>query len=210
MNYFLDIGTNYFQGFNRFFYSYTMDENWCVYCYEPVVEIYNNSKDLAENYRSKLYDLHHLNVAVYDSNCVKPFRVCKTIRDRSTGLLLKKHDPSFASNFLDIDIFTGNIAHIQVYDTKEVVCVDILEILEGIVSQDQSANIFMKIDIEGAEYPVINRILEFERLKHIRVMHVEWHSRFWKKHPDYKSIVSMEDDLIGRTAESGILLVDHE
>lgn len=56
----------------------------------------------------------------------------------------------------------------------EVTTVDILDVLQPFSNDD----IYIKLDIEGAEYVVLDRMLSSPVLNRIRLLSVEWHDRF--------------------------------
>lgn len=59
-----------------------------------------------------------------------------------------------------------------------VECVDINDVIESI---DNDYYIILKLDIEGAEYEVLERLLETGNIKRINELYVEFHDNFFGK-----------------------------
>ena len=51
--------------------------------------------------------------------------------------------------------------------------------MRNICENDKEAEIYIKCDIEGAEFVVIPRIIESDYSKNIKEIHTEWHERMW-------------------------------
>lgn len=60
------------------------------------------------------------------------------------------------------------------WENYELNCIDFSEFL--VKNFKQTDNILLKIDIEGAEYEVFDRLIETKTLNFIKQVHVEWHS----------------------------------
>jgi hypothetical protein len=46
------------------------------------------------------------------------------------------------------------------------------------------------MDIEGAEYPVLEKMIEKDILKYIKVFYIEWHNRMLKNKYDESKIIN--------------------
>jgi len=61
--------------------------------------------------------------------------------------------------------------------TKKVQSVVLGELIENFNPNNE--DVYLKIDIEGKEYDVLEQFVESDQLKNVRYMAVEWHCRFF-------------------------------
>ena len=78
------------------------------------------------------------------------------------------------------------------------------------MTKDPSAEIYIKIDIEGSEFKVLPRIANSDKLNHIKELHVEWHERFWNSDPiKYNQKCKIKYDMIHFFNSKTIPIIDH-
>ena len=83
---------------------------------------------------------------------------------------------------------------------------DINRILSELVARD-CEEIHVKLDIEGAEFEVVPRLLQWEHLGLLRSVRIEWHERFFgEERPAYKA---RRAELTKQLGASGITAIDH-
>ena len=186
MKYFLDFGTNYFQGLREFSAKLGIDSSWNVKCYEADPYIF--SKALLLSDELKLRDLYSSfsfsNLAISDAddqnliiNCITAFgfdSASFSPGDFGGSSTVQRTD----------DIFTKN----SLYRTAIVRSIDVNGILNEIVRNDSDAEIYIKCDTEGAEFIIIPRLLCSKNLRSVKHIFVEWHARFWKDSEDQQLI----------------------
>jgi FkbM family methyltransferase len=89
-----------------------------------------------------------------------------------------------AELFNAIDIY-GDLGNTLFPDKKEkldkenpqiVKCVDILDVINSFYDDDY---IVLKLDVEGAEYDIVQRLLSHSAIYKIKELHVEWHDAFF-------------------------------
>jgi FkbM family methyltransferase len=213
MNYFLDLGTHFFnkeepenigRGENGLLYNfyengYFNDGEWTVFTYEPSVSIYNSNLKYIDNISEKFERFEVFNLAVTDY----------------TGFIIfNMHNGNPAgSNCISDNIFMKDYADEKRrddVDSYKVNCIDILEIINDIVKKDENASIHIKCDIEGSEFTVLPRLLEFENLeKYLKDIYVEWHERFWELLPNYPSILEDKRSIIDGFQKINISIKNH-
>lgn len=162
---FIDCGSNLGQGYTNLtnILQLENDEVYMFepskYCYEKLIEKYSNNSSI------------HLNQkAVWNKNEKRILNIefCP-IEDGfyggATNILMENF------KILDRDIPLMDEWPPKEFDVVE--CIDLSQfILENI---DLNQNIILKIDIEGAEYEVIDKLIEDDTLKYINTIAVEWH-----------------------------------
>lgn len=162
---FIDCGSNLGQGYENLtkILDLKNDEVYMFepsrYCYEKLVETYSNNPNV------------HLNQkAVWNKNETRILNIefCPIENGYyggATNILME--------NFKILDRDKELMDEWPPKVSDEVECVDLSEfILKNI---DITQNIILKIDIEGAEYEVIDKMINDDTLRHINTIAVEWH-----------------------------------
>jgi FkbM family methyltransferase len=174
--YFIDLGTNMFQGLLEFTQKLRLNKSWNVYSYEGNKDIFIKSLEIKDHIKNKYNTLNHFNYGVIDYNGTIKFNQHKGswvegkyLNDYNEGSNLLPENPKY-------DPGNGAIFDIEY---EEIQCVDINDIIKKIISEDVNAEIYIKSDIEGSEFRVLQRLLESEYISHIKTLYVEWHERFW-------------------------------
>jgi len=129
--------------------KYDIDGEYFVHSFEPNEIFFNN-------YNFSNHTLHKK--AVWIANGVYPFYLDKADGDGSS-LLSKKT--------------TGNL------DFKNPIYVECIDLSEWIINSfNIKDEIILKLDVEGAEYEILNKMINDNSLNFISELYVEWH---WKK-----------------------------
>ena len=146
---FLDCGTHYGEGLNNFIDVFNIDKEWEVYSFEPNPYLWKEHIDNNE------YDnIHYINKAIYINNDSITFNIAYPNTDASS--IYKKHIG---------DNYHGSV---------EVECLDLSEFILNNFSKDDF--IVIKMDIEGAEYEVLRKMIKEGSLLYINDLYVEFHS----------------------------------
>ena len=177
-NIFLDLGSNIGQGYERirrqYFRAYRgntgtgsiivrqqpyVPQDVEVYMFEPIPDAY---KFLAKKYDSvaKVY-----NKAIWTENTTKTFNVAHT----TIGFLPSKQQASNIMHKHDVD------SNVESWKEVEVETINFSKFLKNNFHYDD--NIFMKMDIEGAEYPVLDQLIDTGAYKYLTTVNIEFHNR---------------------------------
>lgn len=179
MKYFLDFGAHKLEGLSEFTEKLNIDKEWIVQSYEPNIFIYEVAEKNAENVKDKYKKftlqqkaiMHENGFVTFNSHkgCWKDEMKTEYLENMTTG-----------GNVLDFNPHM-DIGNRVVFDSEqvEVECIDVDDILKEICESDDQAEIYIKCDIEGAEFAVLPRIIESSYAKNIKEMHIEWHERMW-------------------------------
>lgn len=167
-NIFLDLGTHYGQGLREFIQRFGMNDQWIIHTFEanPITyEIFVN------DYLSLTPWVLHHNEAIshYDGTITLNIESPPNEGDTGQGtsvISLKEWDP-----------WGLNTIKKQFNVQKDVPCIDFSSFIKN--NFDESDNIIVKMDIEGSEYKVLEKMLQDDTLKFVKHISVEWHSHFF-------------------------------
>ena len=185
----VDCGANKGQGFGVLTKKLNIDNSWKVILFEPniqCVEILTN-----QNFGEHVTIFQK---AVFDKNTKLEFKTSKTNNTSKCGTL---HSEYYGSR-------SGAYIHEGGWkDSSTVVdCVDIVDIIHPLVGNE----IYLKLDIEGSEYEVLERLINTSLIHHIKTLYVEFHDRYMKE--DYLvkyNIFQRQNDIINYIQNNSIV-----
>lgn len=153
---FLDCGTHYGEGLTNFINAYEINNTWEVYSFEPNKHLWK------QHFENNPYsNIQYINKAIYIDDNVITFNIAYPNTDASS-------------------IFSEHIGD-YLYEKVETQCLDLSKfIIENFSKEDF---IVAKLDIEGAEYIVLKKMLTDGSIDYINDLYVEFHS-----HKDENSI----------------------
>lgn len=201
-NYIFDCGTNMCQGLKKMIEQYKPDNSWFIFSLEANPYTYQHAKKIIEDKYSAL-NVTLLNKAVWVKDCIKKMTVeyndIHTIEHITNSInadiskLDLSNENSFwmggSSNIME-DNF--NVNHGVVGPVKEkavdVECIDFVSFIENHIAPN--SNVYIKFDIEGAEYSVINKMLKSPIINNVREITVEWHNHLLKEPYDEGFLVN--------------------
>ena len=175
---FLDFGFRYGEGFEKINDYLQMDDAWEMIVYEPNTEIAVEEAIEKLNAPCKV-EYRKQAVWVYDGTI--EFLV-EDKRERYKGHQIPETEEG---------LFEGEASHISILSSRnsnmctkkvDVPCVDIKTILE----EHRGKEIYIKADIEGAEFEIVKRIISENLCSDIKLMWIEWHPD--DLGPDYESL----------------------
>lgn len=201
MKVFIDCGTNLCQGLTAHINKYNINRDWAVHSFEANPYTFNHAKNIIEQYYSHL-NIHLHNAAVWTENEYKKLNV---EYQELNGIKELLHRQGFSSDGLDFyseeSLWVGGASNILgeeftpveemnplKYAVEEVQCIDFSHFLE--YNFKDTDDIFIKMDIEGAEYDVLTKLLRSPAIKMIREISIEWHNRMLKTKYDQNYITS--------------------
>lgn len=163
MKIFLDCGTNLGQGLNEFHKKFNLFNNpeWHIYTFEPNPDI--NLKNMFLNVKN----ITKIQKAVWINNEILDFRKQGHNKNDLKGLgskiecVEKKYNPN---NCL--------------FEIQKVLAIDFSEFLIEISKKYNNSEIFVKMDIEGAEFKVLENLIQKKTINLIKEIYCECHARF--------------------------------
>lgn len=162
---FLDFGGNRGQGVRQFVDMYNIDSSWEVETYEP-----NDYCNLKE----ELSDLPFVKVknkAVWVHTGKVQFNRTVMHKDGRPG-----NEKNMGVAYIDegssvLGLNSGDVRSC-VQDIMDVECVDISEIINKYDPEDY---ILIKMDVEGAEFELVRKLLNDGTIQNINDIYIEWH-----------------------------------
>lgn len=166
MNVFLDCGTHFGQGLASLVKKHNMNSTWHVETYEANPVTFN------KHLNNRMFDfVQYKNIAVYDRDGVVDFNIETPPNEDDTGM---------GSSLIDLSLWNpwkGKIRE-NFNKTVKMNCFDFpLYVETNFNSQD---NIICKLDIEGSEYAVLERIIEKNIIPYFKKIYVEFHANFFR------------------------------
>ena len=163
MKIFLDCGTNLGQGLNEFHKKFNLFNNpeWHIYTFEPNPDIN------LDNMFLDVKNITKIQKAVWINNEILDFRKQGHNKNDLKGLgskiecVEKKYNPN---NCL--------------FQIQKVLAIDFSEFLIEISKKYNNSEIFVKMDIEGAEFKVLENLIEKKTINLIKEIYCECHARF--------------------------------
>lgn len=172
-NVFLDCGTHYLEGFEKLYKICGVQEDWEVYCFEVVEELIPviKNKDLYK----KLKNVTLINKAVW----IKDGKIPLTL-DLEMGDTFAYGG---ATNILGDNYKKPEYIHHEL--RKNARLVDTFDLSKFILDNfSKEDHLVVKLDIEGAEYEVLDKMILDGSLDYVDTLIVEWHNHLLEKKYD--------------------------
>ena len=192
-NLFIDCGTNLGQGLKAFDKKYNLFNNpkWYIYTFEP------NPYILLNEMFKDVKNLNKINKAIWINDNNLQF-ICKGKKDKSMREKYgEKRFQGGNSQIKETEKMIGIPSHVET-DYITVESINFSNFLKD--NANKYNEIIVKMDIEGAEFQIIDHLIKNDTLKIISELYIETHGRFdfpmeeWKSRE--KEIEIIENDLL--------------
>jgi len=190
MNFLLDMGSNVGQGLNKLNEKLNAlgNPNWEVYSFEANPHI--NISLSFDNYT-------FINKAIYTKETEIEFTIASRISKLTAkGIYLEqnKGDLSAVGSFLHIEDNLVSFDDRQV-KVQKVKTINAIGFLQDLIKDDPCCRIYIKMDIEGAEFLVCRELVKHTKItNNIVEMWVETHERNFEKE-NHSTAVALLDSL---------------
>jgi FkbM family methyltransferase len=176
---FIDCGTHYGQGIKSFKKKYRMDDSWQIFTWEANPYTYKKFLE-SEIYRTT--KINCFNSAVTDYNGTIELNI-ETVEEKNTKII---QNTGQGTSIIPLNDWasTGSSHNGQFLETISVPCIDISEWI--CLNCNKNDTVIVKLDVEGAEYSILKKILEDKSYEFITAIYIEWHSRFFSNPEQYK------------------------
>jgi FkbM family methyltransferase len=190
---FIDCGTHFGQGIKSFRKQYKMNDLWKIFTWEANPSTH---KKFLESELYKSINVTSFNSAVSTYNGTISLNV-ETVKNKNEGVF---ENTGQGSSIVSADEWTMSTKHKGSFlETVEVPCIDISEwILQNCSSENF---VVMKLDVEGAEYSILEKILKDGSASLIDDIYIEWHSRFFSNPEQY---LEKEKEIIDQLQKIGV------
>ena len=149
--FFIDCGANIGQSVDKFRKSHMFTDDFRFYCFEPVSYLAKEIKDRKDDKIEVIEKAVWLFDGEIDFYLNKP-----EVENHEEGTIFKNEE----------------IENLETIPTK-VQCIDFSKWIEDTFSMDDY--LILKLDIEGAEYDVIDKMLHEGSIDYINKIFTEWH-----------------------------------
>jgi FkbM family methyltransferase len=192
---FLDCGTNLCQGLEKIQSFHNMTPDWTIYSFEANPITYNLVKH--ENFPHVKF----INKAVWVENTEKNLSIEKwpskvLEQDGAKNLIQKNLSDQWiggGSNIMGENFIFIHSDENSVQKNKiKIECIDLCEfIVKNFQKEDY---IIVKLDVEGAEYPILEKMIEKNIIDYINIFYIEFHNKMLKRTYDEKFIRKVIND----------------
>lgn len=186
---FLDCGTHFGKGLRSIIHLENIDNTWDIFCWEANPYTYEVFK---KNKKYDYYNLTSYNAAVSDQYGTVKLNVQTINTNEKTGdgssIVQKEEWLCKAGKFEEII----DISSIDFSDWVSKNC-------------EQYDYVLVKFDIEGSEYPVLEKMIKDQSLKFIDKIYIEWHSRMF---PDPLRYKNLEKTILEKIKEHNIEVIN--
>ena len=156
-NIYIDCGANLGQGFERLKSVYDLSE-YEIYMFDIIPTA---CKFLEQTYpHAKI-----INKGIWSRNETRDIKIENATLKGVSGV-------GYESNVLQDTYKISNSGLHHSWNVIKINCIDFSMFLSEFSVEDE---IFVKMDIEGAEYEVMDRLIETGTLKYIKNLNIEWH-----------------------------------
>lgn len=171
-NLFIDLGTNFGQGF-LYFQKFFRQKNFEYVLVEPNPNLKIHIKNLIKDKEGKK-KIKFINKAAYITNGSKKFYGLvedpKRLGTSDGGSLLNEHN-----------------TRLYRADKKKAITVKTFNFINYLKKIKNYDNIIIKMDIEGSEYKILDKLIKnINEIKNIKYIFLEFHSRFMVKNKKIK------------------------
>lgn len=189
-SYFLDCGCNIGQSTRYFINENIITSDMEIHLFDPNPYCIERAKLTLDQYNS--YNIHFHQVGIWIENCKKEFILEKCPVDYrcqlNKDIIELKDTPSIggASNIMGNDWNKPHYIEDSLISNFGLVeCIDFSEFIDNL----DAKNIICKMDIEGAEYKVLDKLIETNVIDKISEFYIEWHNRLLHSNNDTNSYI---------------------
>jgi FkbM family methyltransferase len=189
---FIDCGTHYGEGLREFMNMFQMGEDWSIHTFEANPVTYSVFASRRLPHLSKNIQAYNYAVTTYDGTIDMYVESPDTeIRDTGQG-----------SSIISKDKWNPQDGVLKFKEELvPVPCIDLSKFVES--NTDKDDFIVMKVDVEGAEYDILDKMLEEGTLHRVNHLFVEFHAKYFT---NLEEMRAREADLVTRINSQGIQL----
>ena len=172
-NIFLDLGTHFGQGLREFIQKYSMDSNWEIYTFEANPITYKKFKD---EFLHLTPNVISYNRAVSNVDDMIAINLETPPNEDATGM---------GSSTISLDVWDpwgSDSSKDKFKQTANVLAFDLSSYILELFHREDF--IVIKMDIEGSEYDVLEKMIQDNSIYLIDEIYIEWHAKYFKNKED--------------------------
>lgn len=191
-NVFLDCGTNLGQGLLQFIDKNIIDKTFKIYCFEPNPYALEFSRKRFSDKKYEDFNITFKEVGVWVENCEKNLTI-ECFSGEYTCQHTKQHlgynlKSGGATNIMENEWLKPDYIEDKDIDKSlNVQCIDFSEYIKQNINPTDY--VICKMDIEGAEYEVLQKMIKDETINIIKELYIEWHSHLLKTNYNTFSLI---------------------
>lgn len=191
----LDLGAHKLEGVTKLISLFDKRDELRVVCWEPNPFLFEETETAAKKF-AEVYGVkvECKNVAASDSNGIISFNFDESKISQGCNTL---ETPA------EVDVVWGTRYK---WSRVEVNKESVREYLNAI--NEEVTDVYIKCDIEGAEFEVLPSILKSLKIGLVRKVFVEWHERYW--HPNEQQKIDEKNRIIEDYNSFGIEVFEWE
>jgi FkbM family methyltransferase len=187
--YFLDCGCNVGQATKYFINENIITKDMIVHLFEPNEIALKLAKENLQKYDGYNLNFHH--VAIWKENCIRKLTLEYTPANYkcqlSNEIVKGDSNSGGATNIMENMWKKPNyIPDHYISEGNMVECIDFCEFLENNI--EENYEIICKMDIEGAEFCVLDKLISNKNSKLIKKLYIEWHNHLLHENYDINMI----------------------
>jgi FkbM family methyltransferase len=189
--YFLDCGTNLGQGLLQFIDKEIIDDSFEIHLFEPNPYAMKYTKKRLSDERFKKYKFFFHEVALWTEKCKKSLTI-----EAFNGEYICQH----TGQYLGHDLKSGGATNIMGDEwikphyienehlTEKIIveCIDFSFFLKQKI--EKNSYVICKMDIEGAEYNILRKLINDNVMNIINEIYIEWHDHLLKSDNDTNAL----------------------
>lgn len=167
MNVFIDCGTHFGQGLRHFINKFEIDHTWSVHTFEANPTTY---QIYLKEYHKKNNYVKHYNFALSNFDGTINLNIETPPNNGDTGQ---------GTSIVSLNYWNPHEGKIRenFKNSCEVSCLSLSNFIKN--NFNQNDKIIIKMDIEGAEYDVLEEMIKDKTIDWVDYIAIEWHSRFF-------------------------------
>ena len=196
MNYFIDCGTHFGQGIEQITSLYQMDSDWKIYTFEANPNTYkifieSNLESLKQSFPL----LEAFNTAIFNKDGKIYVNIEVPPGEGDTGQ---------GSSIIDSNIWDPWNGTLTFKKSEcEVECIDFSKWLKSLnITNDD--RVIIKLDIEGSEYDVLEKMIQDDSIVLVTDLLVEFHHHFFTNSDEMKI---REDNIVNQLQQKNVNLI---
>ena len=181
---FLDLGTHYAEGLIQFINMLKIDRTWKIYSFEANPIVFK-SYAAKHKWKKSKFDVTFLNKAVSSRNGTVTINVETPWHGRQDGE---------ATTIISLDKWTAG----ERKNFKTQYEVESIDFSNFVNSASDNCEIYCKMDIEGAEFEVLEKMIIDKSILKIKKIWIEFHDHYFTNQDEYakrkEAIIKYLDD----------------
>jgi FkbM family methyltransferase len=163
MNHFIDCGTNLFDGLKSLDRVYHFNDTWKIDCFEANPLIYQEALRITPLELLQKVNFHNKAIWINDNGVEVNINEDLPL-DNGSNILVSPPDRDITYN--------------RKFNWKQKIPVPSVD-LSSLIENSNAELLVVKMDIEGAEFEVLQQLIKKDILKRIDHLYIEFHERFF-------------------------------